>query len=215
MVDTRRTSGGNKSTRSRSTSNSNRAGGEIYDFGALDQFEKNKRLANQSNCKASNTSGDDDSHDQNGIPGSIIESRIVKFSNLLAIGKMIDCPVYGYIFKKKSNSAWEHVNYCHNIKIILGIKHIVHVCVVAHLTIPWSLTYYKLFSKEKEFKNVCANRLALQSAYNNERLTVCKDLASCIIDFLDNKFIVLFPDAKVQRTNFKYVIPVFIGLICL
>ena len=100
MVDTRRTSGGNKSTRLRSTSNSNRAGGEIYDFGALDQFEKNKRLANQSKRNASNTSCDDNSNDQNGIPGSIVESRIVKFSNLLPIGKKIDCPVYGYIFKK-------------------------------------------------------------------------------------------------------------------
>ena len=215
MVDTRRTSGGNKSTRSRSTSNSNRAGGEIYDFGALDQFEKNKRLANQSKCNASNTSCDDNSNDQNGIPGSIVESRIVKFNNILPIGKKRDCPVYGYILKEKSNSTWEYVNYRHDIKCIMGIKNIVHVCVVAHLTIPWSVTYYNLYSEEKEFKDVNANLLTLQSAYDNERLTVCKDLAYCIIDFLDNKFEVLFPDTKDQRTYVNYVIPVFIGLICL
>ena len=97
----------------------------------------------------------------------------------------------------------------------MGIKQIVHVCVFAHLTIPWSLTYYKLFSEEKEFKDDGANQLTLQSAYDKERLTVCKKLALCIIDFLDKKFKVLFPDTKDQRTYVNYVIPVFIGLICL
>ena len=57
--------------------------------------------------------------------------------------------------------------------------------------------------------------MTLQSAYENERLTVCKNLAYCILDFLDNKFQVLFPDTKDQKTYVNYVIPVFIGLICL
>ena len=138
MVSTR-SSEGKTSTRSSSRSNSNRAGEVDYDFAAFEKFEKSKRLANQSKRNAPNTSGDDNSNDQNGIPGSIVESRIVKFNNILPIGKKRDCPVYGYIFKKNSNSTWEYVNYRHDIKCIMGIKHIVHVCVVAHLTIPWSV----------------------------------------------------------------------------
>ena len=71
MVSTR-SSEGKTSTRSSSRSNSNRAGGVDYDFYALEQLEKNKRLANQSKRNASNTSCDDKSNDQNGIPGSIV-----------------------------------------------------------------------------------------------------------------------------------------------
>ena len=73
MVSTRSSEGKTSTGSSRSTSNSKRAGKDVLGFEALDQLEKNKRLANQSKRNDSNTSCDDNSNDQNGIPGSIVE----------------------------------------------------------------------------------------------------------------------------------------------
>ena len=98
MVITRSLGGKTSTGSARSTTNSRNAGNG--DHRQLEIFLNSRQGATQSKRNASNTSGDNNSHDQNGIPGSIVESRIVKFSNLLPIGKKIDCPVYGYIFKE-------------------------------------------------------------------------------------------------------------------
>ena len=87
MVSTRSLEGKTSTGSSaRSTTNSRKAGNG--DHHQLELVLKIRREA--TNCNASNTSGDNNSHDQNGIPGSIVESCIVKLNNVQLSGKKID-----------------------------------------------------------------------------------------------------------------------------